>query len=43
MTGEQGVLSSAIEAAQKADTVVYAIYFKGKQGGSGGGIRRWTA
>jgi VWFA-related protein len=36
--GSKESLSSSIEAAQKADTVVYAIYFKGKQVGGGGGF-----
>jgi VWFA-related protein len=30
--GSQETLNGAIEAAQKADTVVYAIYFKGDEG-----------
>jgi len=30
--GSKETLNSAIEAAQKADTVVYAIYFKGQEG-----------
>ena len=35
--GSKESLSSAIEAAQKADAVVYAIYFKGREMGGGGG------
>lgn len=35
--GSKESLSSSIEAAQKADAVVYAIYFKGRSGGAGGG------
>jgi VWFA-related protein len=46
--GSKESLTSAIEAAQRADTILYAIYFKGEQersqgnrGGSpGGGNRR---
>src|SRR5271170_373523 len=35
--GSKETLNSAIEAAQRADTVVYAIYYKGEEGhGSGG-------
>lgn len=42
--GSKESLASAIEAAQKSDTIVYAIYFKGEQPGGGfsgpGGGRR---
>jgi len=31
--GSKETLGSAIEAAQRADTIVYAIYYKGKEGG----------
>jgi VWFA-related protein len=31
--GSKESLTSAIEAAQRADVIVYAIYFKGKEGG----------
>jgi VWFA-related protein len=31
--GSKESLASSIEAAQRADTIVYAIYFKGKEGG----------
>ena len=34
--GSKTSLSSAIEAAQRADTLVYGIYFKGEQSGFGG-------
>jgi VWFA-related protein len=34
--GSKTSLSSAIEAAQRADTLVYGIYFKGEEGGFGG-------
>ncbi len=34
--GSKESLASAVEAAQKAETEVYAIYFKGEQGHSGG-------
>ena len=34
--GSKESLFSAIEAAQRANTVVYAIYFKGQEGGGGG-------
>ena len=33
--GSKETLASSIEAAQRADTIVYAIYFKGKEGGGG--------
>ena len=33
--GSKESLASAIEAAQRADVIVYAIYFKGKEGGYG--------
>jgi VWFA-related protein len=36
--GSKTSLSSAIEAAQRADTLVYGIYFKGEQGGGFGGF-----
>jgi VWFA-related protein len=37
--GSKETLNSAIEAAQRADTVVYAIYYKGEEShGSGGGF-----
>lgn len=39
--GSQETLASAVAAAQRAETVVYAIYFKGEQhsyGGHGGGF-----
>jgi hypothetical protein len=35
--GSKETLNSAIEATQRADTVVYAIYFKGEEHGSNGG------
>ena len=35
--GSKETLAKAIEAAQRADTVVYAIYFKGEHGGGGYG------
>lgn len=35
--GSKVTLVRAIEAAQRADTIVYAIYFKGEEGGGGGG------
>jgi VWFA-related protein len=35
--GSRETLNGAIEAAQRADTVVYAIYYKGEEGHSGGG------
>jgi VWFA-related protein len=36
--GSKETLASAIEAAQRSETVVYAIYFKGEEhGGYGGG------
>ena len=35
--GSKESLASAIEAAQRADTIVYAIYFKGEQPSYGGG------
>ncbi len=34
--GSKETLNTAIEAAQRADTVVYSIYFKGEHGGGGG-------
>jgi VWFA-related protein len=34
--GSKESVDSAIESAQKADTLVYAIYFKGEEGGGGG-------
>ena len=37
--GSKKSLAKAIEAAQRADTIIYAIYFKGEgQGGGGGGF-----
>jgi len=33
--GSKETLNTAIEAAQRADTVVYSIYFKGERGGGG--------
>jgi VWFA-related protein len=43
--GSKERLTDAIEAAQRRDTIIYAIYFKGEQqrqpsGGNGGGGRR---
>ena len=38
--GSKESLASAIEAAQRADTIVYAIYFKGQEPGQNGGERR---
>jgi VWFA-related protein len=35
-SGSKESLGSSIEAAQRADTIVYAIYFKGKEQGGGG-------
>ena len=35
--GSKESLNTAIEAAQRADTEVYSIYFKGEHGGGGGG------
>jgi VWFA-related protein len=35
--GSKETLNSAIEAAQRADTVVYALYYKGEEGHSSGG------
>jgi VWFA-related protein len=35
--GSKETLNRAIEAAQRSETVVYAIYFKGEQHGYGGG------
>src|SRR5208283_1553081 len=35
--GSKESLNGAIEAAQRADTVVYAIYYKGEEGHSSGG------
>ncbi len=37
--GSKKSLASSIESAQRADTVIYAIYFKGQGGGGGGGNR----
>ena len=37
--GSKESLASAIESAQRADTMVYAIYFKGEQPNFGGGNR----
>ena len=34
-SGSKETLSSSIEAAQRADTIVYAIYFKGREADSG--------
>ena len=34
--GSKESLTKSLEAAQRADTIVYAIYFKGKEGGGGG-------
>jgi VWFA-related protein len=31
--GSKETLTQSIEAAQRADTIIYAIYFKGKEGG----------
>ncbi len=36
--GSKKSLARAIEAAQRADTMIYAIYFKGSGGGGGGGF-----
>jgi VWFA-related protein len=36
--GSKETLNSAIEAAQRANTVVYAIYYKGEEGHSGSGF-----
>jgi len=33
--GSKKSLASAIESAQRADTIIYAIYFKGQEGGGG--------
>jgi VWFA-related protein len=33
-SGSKETLSTSIEAAQRTDTIVYAIYYKGKEGGS---------
>jgi VWFA-related protein len=38
--GSKESLASAIEAAQRSDSIVYAIYFKGEQPGGGYGDRR---
>ena len=38
--GSKETLNTAIEAAQRADTEVYSIYFKGERGGGGGGENR---
>jgi VWFA-related protein len=35
--GSKETLNTSIEAAQRADTEVYSIYFKGERGGGGGG------
>jgi VWFA-related protein len=35
--GSKETINGAIEAAQRADTVVYAIYYKGEEGHSSGG------
>jgi len=35
--GSKETLNSAIEAAQRSDTVVYALYYKGEEGHSNGG------
>lgn len=35
--GSRETLVKAIESAQRADTILYAIYFKGKEGGNGPG------
>jgi VWFA-related protein len=35
--GSKESLASSIEAAQRADTIIYAIYFKGEDHGGGGG------
>jgi VWFA-related protein len=35
--GSKESLNTAIEAAQRGDTEVYSIYFKGEHGGGGGG------
>ena len=35
--GSKETLNSAIEAAQRADTVVYALYYKGEEGHNSGG------
>ena len=35
--GSKETLNSAIEAAQRADTVVYALYYKGEEGHDSGG------
>jgi len=37
--GSKESLTKSLEAAQRADTIVYAIYFKGKESGGGGGNR----
>ena len=34
--GSKESIDSAIEAAQRADTIVYSIYFQGEEGGGGG-------
>jgi VWFA-related protein len=38
--GSKESLNTAIESAQRADTEVYSIYFKGERGGGGGGNDR---
>jgi VWFA-related protein len=38
--GSKESLTKSIEAAQRADTIVYAIYFKGEDHGGGGGGNR---
>ncbi len=35
--GSKKSLASSIEAAQRTDTIIYAIYYKGQEGGGGGG------
>ncbi len=35
--GSKKSLAKAIEAAQRSDTIIYAIYFKGQEGGGSGG------
>jgi VWFA-related protein len=38
--GSKTSLASAIEAAQRSDTLVYCIYFKGQESGNFGGFQR---
>lgn len=38
--GSKESLTDAIEAAQRADTIVYAVYYKGKEPQDNGGFRR---